>query len=107
VKQLQNGNVAVIFVSRRTGVDAEVYALAAAEMEAEVARAPGYLGHDSVGSPDGQGITISYWDRRGLGSQVAEDMPATPRCGSRGEPNGTTITGWWLPRLAAAYDWHK
>ncbi len=58
---IETGCIAVIFVSRRTGEDAEGYARAAAEMEQEVARAPGYLGHDSVGAPDGAGITISYW----------------------------------------------
>ncbi|MDB5697462.1 MAG: hypothetical protein JWN69_266 [Alphaproteobacteria bacterium] len=57
---IEKGSIAVIFVSRRTGADAEGYARAAAEMEQAVASAPGYLGHDSVSSADG-GITISYW----------------------------------------------
>ncbi len=57
---IEKGSIAVIFVSLRTGADAEGYARAAAEMEAAVARAPGYLGHDSVSSAEG-GITISYW----------------------------------------------
>jgi heme-degrading monooxygenase HmoA len=59
--EIEKGAVAVIFISRRSGADPEGYAQAAAEMEAEVAKADGYLGHDSVSSPDGQGITISYW----------------------------------------------
>ena len=58
--EIKKGSVAVIFVSRRTDSDAG-YAEAAAEMEREVARAPGYLGHDSIGSAEGGGITVSYW----------------------------------------------
>jgi len=58
---IEKGSIAVIFVSRRTGVDGEGYQRAAAEMEAAVASAPGYLGHDSVSSAEGGGITISYW----------------------------------------------
>ena len=58
---IERGCTAVIFVSRRTGEDAEGYARAAAEMAEAAAQAPGYLGHDSVGSPEGEGITISYW----------------------------------------------
>jgi heme-degrading monooxygenase HmoA len=61
---VRKGNVAVIFVSARTGHDPEGYARAAAEMEREVSSAPGYLGHHSVGSPDGRGITVSYWADR-------------------------------------------
>ena len=59
--EIKKGSVAVIFVSRRASSDPEGYARAAAEMEAEVAKAPGYLGHDSVSSAAGEGITISYW----------------------------------------------
>jgi heme-degrading monooxygenase HmoA len=59
--EINKGAVAVIFISKRSGADAEGYAQAAAEMEAEVARADGYIGHDSVSSADGRGITISYW----------------------------------------------
>jgi heme-degrading monooxygenase HmoA len=61
---VNKGNIAVIFVSRRTGRDAEGYARAAAEMEQAVAAAPGYLGHDSTSSAEGQGITVSYWKDR-------------------------------------------
>jgi heme-degrading monooxygenase HmoA len=59
--EIKKGNVAVIFVSRRTERDPEGYAQAAAEMEAAVASAPGYLGHDSLSGPESGGITISYW----------------------------------------------
>ncbi len=50
--EIKKGAVAVIFVLRRSGADAEGYAQAAAEMETEVALAGGYLGHDSVSGAD-------------------------------------------------------
>lgn len=54
--------IAVIFVSRRRSDDAEGYARAAAEMEREAAAQPGFLGLESARGPDGQGITVSYWE---------------------------------------------
>lgn len=57
----RTGQIAVIFVSQRTGTDAAGYDLAAAAMDALAARQPGYRGVDSVRDADGLGITISYW----------------------------------------------
>lgn len=57
----RTGQVAVLFISERTGEDAEGYAVAAAMMDALAARQPGYRGVDHVGNPDGQAITLSYW----------------------------------------------
>jgi heme-degrading monooxygenase HmoA len=59
--EIPKGAIAVIFTSRRTGRDAEGYAEAAAAMEAEAARQPGYLGIESVSNAAGAGITVSYW----------------------------------------------
>jgi heme-degrading monooxygenase HmoA len=55
------GEVAVIFVSRRSGEDGEGYAAAAAAMDALAAAQPGYRGIASVRDADGVGITVSYW----------------------------------------------
>ncbi|MDP1028621.1 antibiotic biosynthesis monooxygenase [Sphingomonas sp. KR1UV-12] len=55
------GQVAVIFVSQRNGVDAAGYAEAAAAMEARAAAQPGYRGIDSARGPDEFGITVSWW----------------------------------------------
>jgi heme-degrading monooxygenase HmoA len=55
------GAVAVIFVSRRNAADPTGYGLAAQAMEEEAEQQPGYLGIDSARSPDGAGITVSYW----------------------------------------------
>ncbi|RYE02090.1 MAG: antibiotic biosynthesis monooxygenase [Sphingomonadales bacterium] len=54
------GQIVVIFVSQRSGVDAEGYAAAAAAMDALAAEQPGYCGVDHV-SRDGLGVTLSYW----------------------------------------------
>ncbi len=55
------GQVAVIFLSVRTGEDQEGYAAAAAEMDAVAAIQPGYRGMEAVRGDDGMGITVSYW----------------------------------------------
>jgi heme-degrading monooxygenase HmoA len=57
----RTGQVAVIFVSRRTEQDAAGYAAASARME-ELARVqPGFCGIDAVRDAAGLGITVSYW----------------------------------------------
>lgn len=56
-----NPYVAVIFTSRRTDDDEAGYVAMAGRMEAAARTRPGYLGIESVRSPDGGGITVSYW----------------------------------------------
>ena len=51
---------AVIFSSRRTGVDAG-YGAMADRMVDQAARQPGFLGIESTRGADGFGITVSYW----------------------------------------------
>ncbi len=103
---IRKGNVAVIFVSRRTGADPEGYARAAAEVEAEVARAPGYLGHDSVSSAEGEGITISYWEDEGAAAAWRAHV-------RHAEVRGEGRKHWyqWYRLVVAdvtrAYDWDK
>ncbi|WP_143590601.1 antibiotic biosynthesis monooxygenase family protein [Thermoactinospora rubra] len=50
-----------VFVSRRTGEDAEGYGETARLMLELAAGQPGYLGVDSVRGADGLGITVAYW----------------------------------------------
>ncbi|TPG15517.1 antibiotic biosynthesis monooxygenase [Sphingomonas oligophenolica] len=57
----RHGQIAVIFASHRTRVDAAGYAEASAAMDALAARQPGYRGVDSARGADGFGITVSYW----------------------------------------------
>ena len=58
---LPPGAVAVIFSSRRNGVDPAGYDAAAAAMDRLAAAQPGYLGIESARDADGFGITVSYW----------------------------------------------
>lgn len=57
----RTGEIAVIFLSRRSDADAEGYAGAAAAMEALAAQQAGYRGMNGVRGPDGFGITVSWW----------------------------------------------
>ncbi len=52
---------AVIFASRRPVGLEDGYGTAAARMVELVATQPGFLGVDSARSPEGFGITVSYW----------------------------------------------
>ena len=55
------GSWVVVFVSRRSGADAEGYGAMAEQME-QLARAqPGFVGMHSVRGEDGVGITVCYW----------------------------------------------
>jgi heme-degrading monooxygenase HmoA len=73
--------VAVIFTSRRTS-DPVGYDDTASEMEALAREQPGYVGIESARSPDGFGITVSYWatdaDARAW-KQVVEHLDAQRR----------------------------
>ena len=54
---------AVVFVSRRTPTD-DGYADAQTRMEELVANQPGYLGVRSIRGPDGDGITVVFFESR-------------------------------------------
>lgn len=55
------GSWVVVFVSRRSGADAEGYGAMAERME-QLARAqPGFIDMQSVRGEDGVGITVCYW----------------------------------------------
>lgn len=57
----RTGQIAVIFVSRRTNADDIGYAEAAEAMERLASVQPGYAGFVSARGGDGLGITVSYW----------------------------------------------
>jgi heme-degrading monooxygenase HmoA len=58
---MKPGSWVVVFVSRRSGSDAEGYGAMAERME-QLARAqPGFIGMHSVRGEDGVGITVCYW----------------------------------------------
>jgi heme-degrading monooxygenase HmoA len=56
----RTGQTVVLFISERSGTDADGYAAAAARMYALAAEQPGYRGMEHVA--EGRlGITLSYW----------------------------------------------
>lgn len=55
------GTVAVIFMAKSSGIDAQGYAAAASDMRREAERQPGYVGFWGVHGEDGVGIAVSYW----------------------------------------------
>lgn len=57
----RTGQIAVIFMSVRTGAENDAYAEAAEAMDALAAAQPGYRGMESARGADGFGITVSYW----------------------------------------------
>jgi heme-degrading monooxygenase HmoA len=57
----RTGQIAVIFMSQRTGEDEAGYANAAVAMDRLAAAQPGYCGVDSARGADGFGITVSWW----------------------------------------------
>lgn len=52
---------AVIFTSLRTDADGD-YAETADELLARASRQPGFLGAERARSPDGWGISVTYWE---------------------------------------------
>lgn len=57
----RTGQIAVLFVSKRTADDDAGYAEAAMAMDVLAAQQPGYRGVESQRGEAGVGITISYW----------------------------------------------
>ena len=99
-------NVAVIFLSERTGADEAGYARAAAAMSALAAEQPGFRGERSARTPGGLGITISYW----------ADEPAAiawrdePRHAAVREAGRDRWYRWYRVEVATvdrAYDWSR
>jgi heme-degrading monooxygenase HmoA len=102
----RTGQIAVLFISQRTGEDAAGYALAAAAMDALAAAQPGYRGVDHVGDADGQAITISYWaDEASAVAWRQHPEHAATREAGRGR-----WYGWYALHVAAigrSYGWER
>jgi len=76
---------AVIFTSRRTGVD-EGYGAVADRMVELASRQKGFLGVESVRGADGLGITVSYWTSLGdIASWRAESEHRVAQAAGRGK----------------------
>lgn len=99
-------NVAVIFLSERTGRDEAGYARAAASMSALAAEQPGYLGERSARTPGGLGITISYW----MDEPSAIAWRDEPRHASVREAGRERWYLWYRVEVATvdrAYEWSR
>lgn len=102
----RTGEVAVIFVSQRTGADPAGYDAAAAAMNVLAAAQPGYRGLDAVRGDDGLGITVSYWvdEASAVAWRGHPDHAATREAG-RGR--------WYerydlhVARIDRSYDWTR
>ncbi len=100
------GEIAVIFVSRLTGADADGYAEAAAAMGALAETQPGYRGIDSTRGEDGMGITVSYWaDEAAAVSWRQNEEHAAIR--ERGRDIWYSSYSLHVAAITRSYDWEK
>src|SRR5271169_2640661 len=53
---------AVIFTSRRTTEENDLYGSTSEDMFALASKQPGYLGYETTRDSSRQGITVTYWD---------------------------------------------
>jgi hypothetical protein len=92
-------------VSRAGLTIPEGYARAAAEMEAEVVNAPGYLGHDSVAS-----LRAGHYRQLLEGRGVRRRL-AGPRAPHPGRAEGRERWYDWyrlvVANVSRAYDWQR
>ncbi|MEO9601545.1 antibiotic biosynthesis monooxygenase [Parasphingorhabdus sp.] len=99
-------SIAVIFCALRTGVEEEAYQAAATAMSELVAQQPGYLGEDHARSPDGFGITISYW-RDDASAKAWRDNPDHAAIREQGRDKWYSAYSLHVSRIERAYDWQK
>lgn len=102
----RRGQTAVIFLSDRTGDDADGYAVAAAAMDALAAMQPGYRGVDSVRDGDGVGITVSYWadDAAAIAWRDQPDHAAIRAAGRDRWYRSYTVT---IATVTRGYGWRR
>ncbi len=103
---MKPGTTAVIFVSKRSTVDIEGYAKAAAEMESAAKCFPGYRGIHSVRGADGVGITVSYWSS----DEAARAWKADTAHSAIREEGRNTWYDWYemiIAQVTRGYSWKK
>lgn len=104
--KLSNGTISVIFVAQRTELDASGYAKAAAMMAELAAQQQGYIGMDSVRSPDGLGITISYWIDE-ASAKAWRDHPEHSAIRNAGRDLWYSDYNLHVAKVMRSYDWKK
>ena len=100
----RTGQVAVIFSSRRNGLDDAGYDAAAAAMDALVARQPGYRGVESARGADGFGITVSYW-ADGAAAIAWRDHPEHAATREAGRARWYDLYAVTVARVERGYSW--
>ncbi|HEV7287338.1 antibiotic biosynthesis monooxygenase [Sphingomonas sp.] len=102
----RTGQVAVIFISQRTGEDGAGYGEAAEAMVALAAAQPGYAGIESVRDAAGLGITVSYWADDA--SAVAwRDHPEHARIRDLGRARWYDWYALEVTRVDRSYGWRR
>jgi len=100
----RKGQIAVIFMSVRTGADADGYYAAAAAMEARAATQPGYCGLESARGGDGFGITVSFWADDDS-AQAWRDDPEHRTIREAGRDRWYSRYELCVARVERDYDW--
>lgn len=106
VQSTYPNRVAVIFSSQRTGLDEAGYAAATTEMDALAALQPGYVGIESARSPDGFGITISYWQDEAA-AKAWRDHPRHTEIREQGRARWYESYQVHVATVKRAYSWNK
>lgn len=106
MKHAREGQIAVIFVSQRTGEDAEGYGAAAEAMAALAAAQPGYAGVDSVRDEGGLGITVSYW-ADDASARAWRDNPEHARIRDQGRARWYDWYVLEVTRVERGYRWSR
>ncbi|MDR6852437.1 heme-degrading monooxygenase HmoA [Sphingomonas sp. BE123] len=106
MEELRAGQIAVLFVSQRTGDDPDGYAEAAAAMAALAAQQPGYAGIEAVRDAGGLGITISYW-RDEAAALAWRDHPEHARIRDLGRARWYAWYRTEVTRVERSYGWAR
>ncbi len=100
------GDIAVIFVAKRTAADEAGYQQAAEAMDALASSQPGYLGVDSVRDHTGLGITVSYWQSEDA-AKAWRDNPEHATIREQGRDRWYSEYSLHVTAVARSYDWTK
>ncbi|MBA4047022.1 MAG: antibiotic biosynthesis monooxygenase [Sphingomonas sp.] len=102
----RKGQIAVIFMSVRTGVDSDGYSTAALAMQARAATQPGYCGFESARGDDGFGITVSFWADENC-AKAWRDDPEHKAIREAGRDRWYSRYELCVARVERDYDWAR
>lgn len=102
----RQGEIAVIFTSRRTQDDDAGYAAAAEAMDALASTQPGYRGIVTTRGVDGFGITISYWADE-HSAKAWRDHPDHARIRDTGRDRWYCDYSVTVAQVMRSYDWTR